>query len=163
MKALVVYEAMWPNTREIVEAVASGLRRYAEVIIVEAAQAPRSLPVDVDLVVAGGPTHAYDGQLRRWFDALPLPGEASTVEALPEQAPAFALFETRLGITRPLPHSAGRRTAKIISEHGHRIVTELHTFYVHGHSGPLDPGERSRAALWGERVVLEAQLATQSV
>jgi flavodoxin len=153
MKALVVYEAMWGNTREIVEAVASGLRQYAEVTIIEAAQAPRTLPDDVDLVVAGGPTNAYDGQLRRWLDGLP------TVAV----APAFALFETRLGIARPLPHSAGRRSAKAVTERGYRIITELHTFYVHGHRGPLESSERNRAALWGERVVLEAQLATESV
>jgi len=153
MKALVVYEAMWGNTREIVEAVASGLRRYAEVTIVEAAQAPSILPEDVDIVVAGGPTNAYDGQLRRWLDGLP------TVAV----APAFALFETRLGIARPLPHSAGRRSAKVVAERGYRIVTELQTFYVRGHHRPLEPAERCRAALWGERVVLEAQLATESV
>ena len=151
MKALVVYESMWGNTREIAEAVASGLGRHVEVGTVDVQVAPAALPADLDLIVLGGPTHA-DG-LREWLDRLP-----STTTG-----PAFAIFDTRLGIARPLPSSAGRKVAKMIADRGYRLVSEPHSFYVHGHDGPLEHSERSRAALWGERVALEAQLAGQTV
>jgi hypothetical protein len=174
MKALVVYESMWGNTREIAEAVASGLARHAEVTTVDVTQAPDTLAEDLDLVVAGGPTHAYslsspgtrrehaeqgaplarvDRGLREWLDTL----------AVPAAPPVFALFDTRLGITRPLPNSAGRKAAKFVVDHGFEVITEPHSFYVHGHNGPLEPGERSRASLWGERVALESQLDRQAV
>lgn len=170
MKALVVYESMWGNTREIAEAVASGLARHAEVTVVEAGEAPMPVPAGVDLVVAGGPTHAYslsspstrgeraaqgapstqvERGLREWLDQLPF----ST------GAPVFALFDTRRSTARPIPSSAGRKAARIVAEHGYDVVSEPHSFFVHGHNGPLEHGERGRAALWGERVALEAQMA----
>jgi hypothetical protein len=174
MKALVVYESMWGNTREIAEAVASGLARHVEVTTVDVATAPPTLSDDIELVVAGGPTHAYslsnpasrrkhaqegaplarvDLGLREWLDQLP-----SAVDA-----PSFALFDTRLGIARPVPSSAARKAAKIVAERGYPLVSEPHSFYVHGHNGPLAHGERGRAALWGERVALEAQLDRATV
>ena len=151
MKALVVYESRWGNTREIAEAVASGLGRHAEVTTVDVTVAPPTLPDDVDLVVAGGPTHAE--RLRGWLDQL----------SFPVTARAFALFDTRLGITRPLPSSARRNAAKLLTQRGYEMVSEPHSFFVHRHTGPLEPGERGRAALWGERVALEAQLVSQPV
>lgn len=153
MNALVVYEAMWGNTREITEGVVAGLEQYAEVTTVDVTEAPSTVPVGVDLVVVGGPTHAFDGQLRAWLDQIP----ASTT------APVFALFEERLGITRALPHGAGRKAAKSLADRGHQIIAEPHSFYVHSHNGPLESGERCRASLWGERVALETQLAQQPV
>lgn len=180
MKALVVYESMWGNTREIAEAVASGLARHAEVITVDASAAPTPLPPDVDLVVAGGPTHAYslsspgsrqehaaegapharpERGLREWLARLPYGSQGPAAS----HGPAFALFDTRLGIARPLPSSAGRKAARIVAERGYQVITEPHSFFVRGHNGPLEHGERSRAALWGERVALEAQLAGQAV
>ncbi|MGD9960770.1 flavodoxin family protein [Nocardioides sp.] len=58
MKALVVYESMFGNTREVAEAVAAGLRGHLEVELHDVASAP---PADDtwDLVVVGGPTHAF--------------------------------------------------------------------------------------------------------
>lgn len=153
MKALVVYESMWENTREISEGVVAGLDRYTEVTTLDVTEAPATLPDGMDLVVVGGPTHAFDGKLRAWLDGLPVPAAA----------PAFAFFEERLGITRALPHTAGRKAARSITERGFQLVAEPHSFYVHSHNGPLEPGERCRASLWGERMALEAQLAQQPV
>lgn len=151
MKAVVVYESVWGNTREIAEAVASGLARHAEVTVVDVADAPSALPDDVNLVVAGGPTHAE--RLRVWLERLPFPATATTA----------AVFGTRLGISRPVPSSAGRKLAGLLAGHGYEVISEPHSFFVHGHRGPLEPGERGRAALWGERVALEAQLSRQAV
>ena len=70
----------------------AGLERSAEVEVVKVSEAPPKLEVDVDLIVAGGPTHAFgmsrpttrgdaidrgatEGEqgfgLREWIDALP--------------------------------------------------------------------------------------------
>lgn len=151
MLALVVYESRWGNTREIAESVASGLARHAEVITVDVADAPRVVPDEVDLVVAGGPNPAE--QLRAWLEKLPFP----------ETTKAAAVFDTRLSIARPVPSSAGRKLAGVLTGRGYEVISEPHSFYVRGHRGPLEPGEKGRAALWGERVVLEAQLAREAV
>src|SRR6188472_2874693 len=57
MSALVVVESMWGNTRAVAEAVARGLGE--EVEVVEVQDAPTPLPDNVDLLVVGGPTHAF--------------------------------------------------------------------------------------------------------
>lgn len=151
MRAVVVYESRWGNTREIAESVASGLARHAEVTVVDVDASPAVVLDDVDLIVAGGPTQAE--RLRTWLERLPAP-------ATPK---AVAVFDTRLGITRPVPSSAGRKLAALMTTHGYEVISEPHSFYVRGHRGPLEPGERGRAALWGERVALEAQLSRQAV
>lgn len=169
MKALVVYESMWGNTREIAEAVASGLGRHVEVSTADVGSAPATISADIDLLVVGGPTHAYalsspssrrehaaegapasqlDRGLREWLDQV----------VLPSAPPVVAVFDTRLGLMRAVPTSAGRKAGKILTARGCRLASEPHSFYVHGHNGPLEPGERARAALWGERVALEFQL-----
>ena len=59
MKALVVYESMFDNTRQVAEAIAAGLGESVDVETAEVSQTPRDLGSDVDLIVAGGPTHAF--------------------------------------------------------------------------------------------------------
>ena len=58
MQVLVVYESMFGSTRQIAEAIALGLSTRAEVSVVKAAEATTSLQ-DYDLIVVGGPTHAW--------------------------------------------------------------------------------------------------------
>ena len=57
MNTLVVYESMWGNTRAVAEAVAAPLGD--DVTLVEVNDAPDELPADLDLLVVGGPTHAF--------------------------------------------------------------------------------------------------------
>src|SRR5205085_1582385 len=59
MRAVVVYESMFGNTRTIAEAVADGLSGYLPVDVVEVGTAPEVIPGDVGLLVVGGPTHAF--------------------------------------------------------------------------------------------------------
>ena len=58
MKALVIYESMYGNTRSI-EAIADGMHEVADVQLVAVAEAPDALIDNPDLVVLGGPTHAH--------------------------------------------------------------------------------------------------------
>ena len=60
MRALVVYESMFGNTRELAAAIAEGLAaRGAGVELVDAESAPGELADRFDLLVAGAPTHAF--------------------------------------------------------------------------------------------------------
>jgi hypothetical protein len=54
MRALVVFEPMFGNTKTIADAVAAGLASKIDVDTVSVARAPIRIPDDVELVVAGG-------------------------------------------------------------------------------------------------------------
>src|SRR4051794_9768742 len=56
MKVLVVYESMWGNTGQVAEAVARGLGGAP---VHEVTDASTIDLADVDLLVLGGPTHAF--------------------------------------------------------------------------------------------------------
>jgi hypothetical protein len=164
MRALVVYESMYGNTRSIASAIAEGLAGGMEVAVVEVGEAP--VGVDADLVVAGGPTHAFsmsrpntrqsaaeqaDGQelvsrgrgLREWL-AEAGPGLRGT---------PVATFDTR--ITKPhLPGSAAKAAQKRLRRFGSRIVSPAHSFSVLGTAGPLADGEVARARTWGAELAV---------
>src|SRR5688572_22660034 len=58
MKALIVYESMYGNTRQVAEVVAASLHATCDVELVVAEDA-RVDARDVDLIVVGGPTHVH--------------------------------------------------------------------------------------------------------
>lgn len=156
MNALVVYETMFGNTRQVAEAIARGLT--GEVTVSDVVHAPRQVPNDVDLVVAGGPTHAFSMSrestrgdavvrgadathvafgLREWIAGL---GEGPHPQT-------FAAFDTR--VDKPLlPGAASKAAARAARKLGFaRIMHE--SFRVGGYEGPILDGELDRATAWG--------------
>jgi hypothetical protein len=57
MKALVVYESLFGNTEAIARAVADGLSGTCEVTVADVSTIPSA--EDMDLLIAGAPTHAF--------------------------------------------------------------------------------------------------------
>jgi flavodoxin len=55
----VVYESMFGNTKSVARAVADGLSERFDVDLRDVSQAPASDIGPVDLIVVGGPTHAF--------------------------------------------------------------------------------------------------------
>jgi hypothetical protein len=81
VSVLVVFESMFGNTAQIAEAVAGGLAGAGApgVAVVAVDETPRKPPDDVDLVVVGGPTHAFGmTRPRTRQDAAARPGAVST-------------------------------------------------------------------------------------
>jgi len=164
MKALVMYESMFGNSERVAQAVAEGLAEGMDVVVRDAAVAPAGqIPGDVDLLVAGGPTHAFSmsrpntredairqgaGQgssgsgLREWLDGLP-----EDLQALP-----CATFDTRVSRVRRLPGSAARSAAKVLRRHGGRMITAPESFFVDDVAGPLAEDQIDRAVAWGRQV-----------
>ncbi|MFI1465582.1 flavodoxin family protein [Nocardia carnea] len=64
MRARVVYESVFGNTEAAATAIARGLQEHAEVDVVDVADATPDSHSPVDLLVVGGPTHAF-GMSRR--------------------------------------------------------------------------------------------------
>ena len=59
MKAVIIYESMFGNTRAVADAIAAGLRTEGEATVVAAADAGKADLGGVDLLVVGGPTHVH--------------------------------------------------------------------------------------------------------
>jgi hypothetical protein len=171
MKALVIYESMFGNSEKIAHAVADSLKDTFEVSIAEANTMPPAS--GIDLIVVGGPTHAFglsrpstreqagtQGKLR------PGAAEAGLREYL-DRSPmltgvAAAAFDTK--IDKPfLPGSASGKAHRHLRRLGCRLVARPESFLVSGTLGPLVAGELDRARTWATTVAKAVQAARQHV
>ena len=159
VKALVVFESMFGNTEAIARAVAAGLTEHVTTQVVDVTRVP-NVPDTVELLVAGGPTHAFglsrpktrqtardDGGrmkaaagigLREWLAAM------RTFRA----GLAVATFDTKI-MRPPMPGSAARAARRRLHRLGAKAVARPESFYVNSTTGPLVDGELERARAWG--------------
>lgn len=163
MRALVVYESMFGNTKMIAEAIASGIARHFEVATIDVGSAPTIVAGDVGLLVVGGPTHAFG--LSRSSTRQSASDQAGTtvtpvttglrnwLEALdhPQRTVVAAAFDTRVK-RRGVPGSAARAAERRIRRLGYVIAADAESFWVTGTPGPLVDGERARAEQWGSDI-----------
>jgi len=148
MKALVVYDSQFGNTRWIAQAAGDALAGAAEVQVVPVAEAA-PLPEALDLLVVGGPTqgHGASPGMKALLDSI---GRGSL-----EGVPAAA-FDTRFRMPRWLSGSAAGVIARRLRTAGARLVASPESFFVaRAKEGPLLPGELERAGAWA-RAILEA-------
>lgn len=159
MKARVVFESMWGNTEEVAWAVARGLGEGLDVEVLDVSGEMPSDLADIDLLVVGGPTHAFSMSrastredavhkgapagheqrgIREWLETLPESGHI-----------AVATFDTKVEKVRRLPGSAAKRAAKEVRRHHLGRVVDEESFYVEDMDGPLVEGELARAQAWG--------------
>lgn len=166
MKALIVVESMFGNTRAAADAVAEGVRAAgAQVEVVDVTQAPAAVPEGVELLVVGGPTHAFSmtrESTRK--DALAKAGspngeaKAATgirewiAAAAPDAAVRVVTFDTRVKKAF-IPGSAAKSAAKALEDKGFEHAERGETFWVEDTPGPLKPGELERAREWGGSLV----------
>lgn len=171
-RALVVYESMFGNTRDVAIAIAEGMSELEVVDIAEVGAMPGGIPSDVDLLVVGAPTHAF-GLSRPSTRKSALDQSADEIvsedvglreflAALPhrEHAVAAAAFDTRIKVAL-MPGSAARAATRRLRGLGFTICAEPESFYVKGTSGPLLDDERARATRWGQHVA-SAHIARQT-
>lgn len=177
MRALVVYESMYGNTRRVAQAIAEGISQRFAVKTVEVGDAAPEIPDDVDLIVVGGPTHAHgmsrtgtrssaatqftkplvsDGiGIREWLDAVRPP--TRRVHA--------AAFDTRARVPAWASGSAANGFAKLLQGSGFRLVEKPRSFFIQTKAEPVDdllaPGELEQARAWG--LALAVALAGEAV
>lgn len=162
MRALVIYESLWGNTEKVTRAIATRLSTGATVDVVNSDAAPVSVE-GYDLIVVGGPTHAFSMSraatradavkshnaphepvrgIREWLNELERPGT---------KIPA-ATFDTRVDKPR-LPGSAAKAAKHELRSLGFETSIKQETFRVHGYEGPLLDGELERAAVWADEIL----------
>ncbi|HET6626429.1 MAG TPA: hypothetical protein VFG63_08560 [Nocardioidaceae bacterium] len=165
-KALVVYESMFGNTEQVARAVGDGLAEHLDVEVLEVGQAPAPILDLLDLVVVGGPTHAFSMSrpgtredarrqgatqgdaaigIREWLTRLHAGPHSELV----------ATFDTRVEKVRHLPGSAARAAGKVVKRLDYTPAVKAESFYVVDVDGPLVLGEVARARSWGEQLGAE--------
>ena len=163
MKAVVVYESIYENTRKIAETVAEGARQEVEVTIHSATEASPALIADAELLVVGGPAHMHGMtfSLSRKIaaDAAAKKGDEVSVEApglrawfqeLPKATGVMgAAFDTRLLGSALKTGSAAKGIARRLRTHGYELAAEPESLLVEDAEGPLVKGELERAKTWG--------------
>lgn len=161
MSALVVYESMFGNTQVIAKDIADGLSSHMSVETVEVGDAPKVIDAGVELLVVGGPTHAFGmSRPKTRQDAAQQAGHAVVSAGIGirewlaivqggSNSIAAAAFDTRINKPR-VPGSAARAAQKRLGRLGFRIVAPAESFWVTGTPGPLLEGEPGRAHRWGE-------------
>ena len=158
MNTLVVYESMWGNTRAVAEAVAE--RLGDDVTLVEVTDAPERLPADLDLLVVGGPTHAFSmsrashparrgRQGRRHGTRRARHPRVARRGGRPRHPSTWRPSTPGVGSVQHLPGSAAKAAGSEVRRHhlGRLVATE--SFYVDDMAGPLSDGELDRARAWG--------------
>lgn len=162
MRALVVYESLWGNTEKVARAIGARLGADFEVEVLDSDGAPSSVD-GFDLLVVGGPTHAFSMSrpgtrkdavkshaapheptrgLREWLSQL----ERPTLEI-----PAAA-FDTRVDKPR-LPGSAAKAARHELRSLGFSTAVKQRSFRVQGYEGPLLEGELEEAAQWAAEIL----------
>src|SRR3954463_12894823 len=150
MNALMVYESMFGNTEKVARAVADGLADGMEVEVHEVSTAPAQITDLFDLIVVGGPTHAFslsrpstradavekgatqgssDVGLREWLTQLTGRPHSGLMGAC----------DARVERVRKLPGSAAHKAARLARHHGFQVAG-VESFYVSDPAGPLLPG-----------------------
>ena len=160
MRAMVVYESMFGDTKAVADAVATGMAGDFGVEIVEVGDAPKVIDDAIDVLVVGGPTHAF---------GLSRPG---TREDAAKQATGLRVISDRCGLREWLadvtihqnllavafdtrvdkprvPGSAAHAAQRRLRRMGCTVVAPAESFYVAGTQGPLVAGELDRANGWG--------------
>lgn len=159
MQGFVVYESLFGNTARIAQAVADGMRKHFDVELHGVADS--LWPEGTDLLVMGGPTHAFsmsrattrDDAVKQGAKADPSIGLREWLDQLPDgNDTPFAVFDTRVEIVRRMPGSAAKAAAKVARKRGYQPLTRPESFYVQDTPGPLLEGEEQRAEVWGAQL-----------
>ncbi len=165
MRALVVYESMYGNTRAVASNIADGLRATHEVTLVPAGEVTPELLAQADLLVAGGPTHMHgmsSATTRRMAaqaaakadSRLTLdpgaggPGLRDVLKDFEGGHVPAAAFDTRLTEIPAFTGRASRPIGRLLKRHGCRLVAAPQSFLV-SQQNALVYGEADRARRWG--------------
>ena len=148
MKALVVYDSLYGNTKTVAQAVSSAVSGEVEVLHVGEVQV--SDLGAYDLLIVGAPTHG----------AKPSPAVQDFLDQIQMRAlegKNVAAFDTRMTnrlIT--LFGTAAPKIAKALKERGATQVGKPAGFFVTGGEGPLKEGEIERAVVWARDLAAES-------
>lgn len=155
MKALVIYDTFFTNTKKIAQAVGKGFGTEKEVTVVKVDAVKPEMLEGLDFLVVGSPTRAFS----------PTPASKTFIRKLAANQLSGAkvtAFDTRLpinektpGILRFLAGIFGYADKPLLNElkkKGGVQIVPTEGFVVTDSEGPLAEGELERAAEWGKAI-----------
>jgi flavodoxin len=155
MNALVVYHSRFGNTKRVAEEIADTLRSSGSVRVMPADELPSADIDDIDLLVAGTPTHVANlpKDLRPVLDALPKRMLAGV---------QVAAFDTSYKMNRFVSlFTAARPLARKLQRLGGKRAVSPQSFFVVEKQGPLHEGEIERARGWAETIRARMRAASR--
>ena len=164
MRALIVYESMYGNTRVVAERIAAGLQGAADVAVVPVADATADRVASVDLLVCGAPTHAHGLPRPSTRQAASSAADKDTTLALepgasgrglrewladlaPGPEMAAVAFDTRMKGPSLFTGRASRALSRRLRRAGATLAVPAASFLVDKHNHLL-AGEADRAEAW---------------
>lgn len=143
MKALILYDSLYGNTRSIAESMASSLQALDAAAIPARDLRPGDLSM-YDLLVVGSPIQGW----------RPTPKVTELLSGLAGdglKGVKAAAFDTRVKLF--IHGDAARKMTTALRKAGAEIISKPMAFYVTGSEGPLLDGETGRAATWGRQLL----------
>ncbi len=180
MRAVVVYESMFGDTRQIAEAIGDGLGPEFDVAIVPVSQVRPEQLAGIDLLVVGGPTHVRGMSRPKTregaVDQAARPGSGIAVEpgaaalglrewftTLTVTPPHAAAFDTRVQMSSLVSGRAAPKIARALQRRGSRLMAEPESFLVTTKKPALVVGELDRARVWGHQLAADTRTETRVV
>jgi flavodoxin len=140
MKAHVVYDSAYGNTKAVADAVVEGLKPLGAAAVSVADFNPATMSRG-DLLVLGSPINGW----------RPTPKITELLTKLGNgklQGINAAAFDTRVRFF--IHGDAARNMTRLLKEGGATIISDPAPFYVRGTEGPLRSGELEKAASWAK-------------
>ena len=147
MNSLVVYYSRFGNTKQVAEAIAEVLSSKGSARVLDMRSLSVSDLKDLDLLVAGVPTHRMNlpDDVRVLLRRFPRRILRSTY---------LAAFDTSYKMSRWLEHfTAARKLMSRLRRLGGKRIVRPETFHVVESQGPLYEGEVERAKAWASSIV----------
>ncbi len=138
MKAHIVFDSAYGNTKAIAEAIAQDLRPIRAAAVSVTDFNPGNLSVG-DLLIVGSPINGW----RPTPKITELLGQLGNGKLEGIKA---AAFDTRVRFF--IHGDAAKKMTKLLKEGGANIISAPAPFYVQGTEGPLRGGELEKAADW---------------
>jgi len=169
MRIAVVYESMFGSTRLIAQEIAEGLGGAPDVKAIGVAEADDVVMDGLDLIVVGGPTHAWGMSRPSTRRGAPLhvnrprsglvlepgadsgPGVREWISSLDRVHTQAAAFDTRVSSAPLFTGRASKGIARELTRHGLTVIGAPESFLVDKGSHLL-AGELERARAWGARL-----------
>lgn len=138
MKAHIVFDSAYGNTKAVAEAIAQGLRPVRAAAVSVTDFNPGNLSAG-DLLIVGSPINGW----RPTPKITELLGQLGNGKL---QGIKAAAFDTRVRFF--IHGDAAKKITKLLKEGGANIISAPAPFYVQGTEGPLRDGELEKAADW---------------
>ncbi len=148
MKALVIFDSNFGNTRKIAEVIAKKLKTKA----VQVSKVTKDQMENLDLLIVGSPIIGWkpSEKMEKFLAGLKN-GQLKNVKA--------AAFDTRVKLF--IHGDAAGKISKALKNAGAEIIAQPKGFFVKGKEGPLLEGEIEKALEWASVISSSTNAASR--